>query len=579
MSFWKLQTKFLLKHFKSIAIVFCLLLITLITHRAFFADALYKGDDFTHHSLRTASYYLALKQGQFPVRWGPNLNQGFGYPSFNYMYHTPYLLGSLFHAAGSSIQQSVNLVILLSSLGMSFFGYLYFRTISESRRIGLLLTLIYSFNPYILLTMYWRGAVGELLFYMSIPLFLFSLHKSVQKQTLSHVLMLSGITAFLVLSHIPSLILFFVIILGLLLTMYKDSLSLPIILRLGAAGILGLGLSAWYWLPAILEQNLVNYVAAGSLTQYKTQFVPFIQVFKLFTTASSSDLYSQVIQIGLPTIVILTSLIWLLLKKYVRLSRHLLTWLLIIITSLLLTTPISKPFWDSCKLIPYVQFPWRFLWPTVFASTMLLLTMFRSSQVSKHFKTYLYFLVLFTILISAITYARPKSTESRTDFDWMHPTFETGSSFDEHQPVTANFPYDFESELLYFKTNDASDEINIQSADQIINNLHLTGTKVSLDLTTDQDITIIAKRLFYPGWEAYLEEDLTEIITTTPNYEGVIAVFVPKSTKTLTLSFSGTTQIRSVAHSVSILSLTLFMILLAYSVKTEHTKKIKGFKK
>ena len=46
------------------------------------------GFPYTHdgqnHLARLSNYYLALKQGQFPPRWAPNLDAGLGYTSLNF---------------------------------------------------------------------------------------------------------------------------------------------------------------------------------------------------------------------------------------------------------------------------------------------------------------------------------------------------------------------------------------------------------------------------------------------------------------------------------------------------------------
>ena len=136
------------------------MVILIVANRFLLADKLYKSDDYTHHALRTASYYLSLKQGNVPVRWGPNLNQGYGYPSFNYMYHTPYISGSILHSVGFSIQESLNLTVLLAILLGSISCYIFVKSYLKSEVWSVLLALLFILNPYTLLNIYWRGAVG-----------------------------------------------------------------------------------------------------------------------------------------------------------------------------------------------------------------------------------------------------------------------------------------------------------------------------------------------------------------------------------------------------------------------------------
>lgn len=562
--FWN----FLSKYSKFFLISTSLLVFSIFVHRAFLIDTTYKGDDFTHHTLRTASYYLALKDGQFPVRWGPNLNQGFGYPSFNYMYHTPYILGSFLFATGFSVQQSVNLVILFASIGTLLFSYYFFTTVLKSHRLGILGAILYSFNPYILLTIYWRGAVGELLFYMAIPLFLLGIYLFVknEKKRLIYAIFTLITTAFLILSHLPSLILLFPVLAVFLYSYFKDKLTRNLVFLLILLCVGAFGVTSWYWLPAILEQNLVQYVSAGSLQQYQTQFLSLLQTIKIFTNTYSSDLFQNVIHIGGASAVILCVFIYLLTAKKIKYSNTIFAWFVLFVVSLILSTYLSNTVWDVSKLLSYIQFPWRFLWPANFAVIFIAMQILKSKDLSKLFKMIFYIALVLISLFTIQGYAVTKGTEPRSNFDWFHPTFETGSSFDEHQPVTANFPYPFETEIMFATQSATTQDQAVQSADRIIKNVKITGTHISFNTTIDEDITVIIKRLFYPGWEARLEEEKTEILTNFPNYEGVIAVVVPKETNFVQITFTDTTSIRTVAEVISVLSCIIILLTISYKI-------------
>jgi len=61
-----------------------------------YQDLLKPGLPFTHdsqnHLMRIANYTIALREGQLPPRWAPNLNNRFGYPVFNFNYPLPNIL-------------------------------------------------------------------------------------------------------------------------------------------------------------------------------------------------------------------------------------------------------------------------------------------------------------------------------------------------------------------------------------------------------------------------------------------------------------------------------------------------------
>jgi len=105
MSF-KISKKILL----SLIVVF---LFSLFISRSLFTNLLPRTDDLELHGARVASYYLALKQGQLPVYWGPNLYYGFGYPVFLFSYQFPYILATLFYVMGFSIEISLNILLII----------------------------------------------------------------------------------------------------------------------------------------------------------------------------------------------------------------------------------------------------------------------------------------------------------------------------------------------------------------------------------------------------------------------------------------------------------------------------------
>src|SRR3990167_10321031 len=66
------------------------------------------------HLARMAAYYKALSSGQILPRWASDLNYGYGMPLFNFIYHLPYLLSSLFIFLGINLVTTFQIVLALS---------------------------------------------------------------------------------------------------------------------------------------------------------------------------------------------------------------------------------------------------------------------------------------------------------------------------------------------------------------------------------------------------------------------------------------------------------------------------------
>jgi len=572
MNYYKLRSKYK-KVFISIALLFGILV---FFHSAFLKDVIYESDDYKHHAVRTASYYLALKQGQLPVRWGPNLNQGYGYPSFNYSYHTPYFIGALLHGFGFTIQESVNLTVLFSIVLASLGAYLLAKIFMVSNKWSVLLSLFYVTNPYILLTMYWRGAVGELFFYGLIPFFLFLIKKYTVSKNTIYLLFLSFITALLVVSHIPSLLLLFLVTVVFIYSINKSIFTKKLLLHLGISGITGLLLSAWYVIPAYFEQWMITYYNGSSLSQYATQLLPFTSVLDIRKNFYSSDLFLNVVTIGgLSFLSILIALGQI--PKSIT-SRN---WLTLIFISLFLISAYSRPVWEMVVPLQYIQFPWRFLWVITISSFFIFISLIRKKEKHILFNFFCIPLFILGLFFTAQDFIKIKGTTTRTDFEWYHPTTATGSSFDEHQPIWSNIPYYLpnETELAFIYASQSA-ELTHDTKTSLVHDLNsfspqilkFDGTTIQYEITPDAEIITLHKRLFYHGWKAYLEGEEVDFLQNIPEYEGLLVVQVPAQKTIVTVTFTGQTKLREISEYISLFTL-LFLILYTMTKVYPYVKK------
>lgn len=556
MSFYNLLNKYR----TSIISISILVSLLIFLNSSLLRDAIYESDDYKHHAVRIANYYLAAKQGQVPVRWGPNLNQSYGYPSFNYMYHTPYILGSLLHASGFSIQQSLNLTVLLSILIGAIGCYVFVKSYLLSEKWSVLLSLTFILNPYTLLNIYWRGAVGELLFYAIVPFFLLGVRKLLQQSNINYFLFVAFSTALLTLSHLPSMFILSILTIFFIFSESSGKFNFKNLLSITYAGFLGLLLSSWYWIPAYFEQWMVTYQKSNSLTQYITQFVSFGSILDMRKTISSSDYFLSVVQIGVISIFAIVISIYLL-----KFSKKIMIWIAFIFGSIFFISNYSKFFWDKLLFLQYLQYPWRFLWPITIASIIILIKFVLQKGISKNIKRVGAIIVIIGLFFSG-NYISNKGSSTRTDFDWYHPTFETGSSFDEHQPIWSNIPYYFPDELMYVNasesamlaTNNLETYVHkLSDLNPII--LRFDGRVISYEVDPDQDIVALQKRLFYPGWEAFLDEDKSFFIDNIPEYKGILALNVPNKKTKVSVVFTGYTKLRRLTEIVSFTTLLIII--------------------
>src|SRR3989344_6132035 len=208
--------------------------------------------------------YETIKLGQIPPRFVPDLSFGFGYPLFNFVFPLPFYIGSLFHFIGFNLVDSIKAVFFLSVPLSGFFMYKLLKVFSNSF-ISLIGSLIYVYSPYRATDIYVRGAIGEIVAFVFLPLIILTLTKVTEKnkefKTISKWIGIGALgISFLILSHnIISYMFFPFAIVFVLIRLNNIGWNKSALKYVAILGIIGLLVSSYFWLPAILESSLMKY--------------------------------------------------------------------------------------------------------------------------------------------------------------------------------------------------------------------------------------------------------------------------------------------------------------------------------
>jgi hypothetical protein len=244
------------------------------------------GHDALAYLPRTVEFVTGLGSGQLYPRWAPDLGAGYGEPTFNYNAPAIYALSALFHALGTGFIPSQNLACLfllcLAGLGMYVLAHEAF-----GPRGGLVSAVAYLYAPYLLATLYVRYALADFGAFAFIPFAFWGLYRTSTRGGYASLLVGALALALLVLSSNSVALLAFPALLLLLGWMVLG----PVIQRTAAPvkgllsrGLLclalGLGLSAFFWLPAIAEQGYVHvHRRLEGYLDYHNHFVYLRQFF------------------------------------------------------------------------------------------------------------------------------------------------------------------------------------------------------------------------------------------------------------------------------------------------------------
>jgi len=305
------------------------------------------------------SFDALIKAGKIFPGWVKTFWYEHGSPLFVFYPPLFFYLAEIPRLLGLSLVMSVKIVVILSTLGAFFSMYWLGRELS-GKWGGLIAGLIYLTAPHHFALIYTRGAFAENLAYAIFPLIIFFIYKLFHDKSWKYIIGLAVSGAALIMTNLPSLLLFGVFVLfwtiGLVIIYKKFPLS-PILI----SGIGALGLSAFYWLPVIINMSLVQtYRFISGNYSFSNYFVSLPQLFDP-TRWGMQDYF----QLGWVSILIVAIIIYYLVlrpvDKEASNNRLVIMFLISLFIILLLITRISSPVWSAVHILQYIQFPFRFL--------------------------------------------------------------------------------------------------------------------------------------------------------------------------------------------------------------------------
>ncbi len=482
-----------------------------ILHSGFFLS-----DDGNWMVIRFSSFYEELRNGQFPVRFLSRLNGGFGYPVADFLYPLFMYIGVPIHVLGFNFVDTVKIIFAGSMLASSVFCFLWLRKLFDNLS-SLVGSLVYTLFPYHLWDVYKRGSVGEVLALAIVPFVLWQIERK------SLIWSAIGIAA-LILAHNTLAILFLpliIIYLGFNILISRNKKQL--IYQYTSILVIGLGLSAFFWIPAI----------------YDLQYT----VFSKTQVSDLNSYFAGLNLIGLSTFTVVFLIFLFMVKGIINPRKHRLTviFLVIGILSIFLSISQSELIWNFLPS-SFIQFPFRLLSLTMLCISFLAACIVSVLSGKKKIITAGFILVL--IFISAWPFLIPRDYQYHEDS--FYSTNQASTTVkDEYMPKWATkIPLDAQKKV------EADDKISITS-------LIDKGSRVSFDTSSSQESLVQINRVYFPGWEVRVDGKQVPI---DYNSNGLIRFDVPSGNHSVVSEF-GETGVRLIADIVSLLGLLLILLL------------------
>jgi len=508
-----------------------LVVVLLITTRQYLHSGLPYTHDGENHVARFANYKLALKEGQLPPRFAPNLMNRYGYPVFNFNYPLPSIVSLPFSILKIPYVTSFKLIMILAVLG-GLLGVLQLAKVYQVPFSSKIMALgIYGLNPYLMSAILFRGSIGEVLVIGLIP-WLWWFIRHCREESYTKVSVLGALlSAAFFLSHNVGVLLVTPLLLVIAVVTLRDSRDGW--KRLFVSVGLGAFLSLWFWLPALFEKSLIVLDQAGLSNSAILHFPTTLQL--LFAPMTFGFSYPGTVDslsftLGLAQIMVLVVGSIILIKRSLSSGKVsvLPAMLLLLIVGLVLGQTVLSAFgWNTLPLVRFIQFPWRLSLAIAPLLAGLVLLQFRywpkSTQIS----------LAGLLILQAFYFSRLKPVDYRyaTNIDYESfsqstttanenlPKSFTYQEISDWQPTAQILEGQGEASMQYWKGSDRQYTLKLQSESIIVEPTMLFAgweTKVTKNNSVSKveylDTEIVQGRLSYrlPAGEYLVRSRFTQ---------------------------------------------------------------------
>lgn len=573
------------------------------------------------HDARHSVYFLfefdrVFTDGIWYPRWFPDMTYGYGYPLFNIYGPLAFYVGELFHLLGADFVLAVKLVWALAWVlsGLSMYGFV--RRVFENRPAAFVAGLVYVFMPYHLVDVYVRAAFAESVALVFMPLTLWAFYDTVTRGTVRSVLFAGLAYAGMVFAH-NGIALLFSIVLGawILFLLFRErdrtlggtwvKRRLVSLIRAGvpSAGALalGLGLTAIFMLPLILEYRFINVAEwTQNYYNYQEHFVEFYQLFSPtwgFGISQDGPVDGLSFQLGaVPCVLALLSLLVVFQNRKSGALDHargiLIFFLALTVVVILLMFSFSLPAWRVFGLASVAQFPWRLLTLTTLSLSVLAGAVLLQDQRLKTnpLQSSVFSLPLVAISALVLLGSYPYITsqnivEPREGAVSLRGLMRFEQSANEMTGTTvyaAEQPRWSSLADLIMANRTIRSKIDFATVPDWLfiriprGELRTTGERIDYN-APNGDVAITFNAQMYPGWRAYLTRSRsTEIVRELPIQTvapyGRIQVTLPQGEHGLWLRFDDTPP-RIIGAALSALALIAALGLFVWDIRKRSRLK------
>ncbi|MBI5876299.1 MAG: hypothetical protein HZB53_01505 [Chloroflexi bacterium] len=510
------------------------------------------------HLLRQVGFDHAIRAGVLVPRWGADLYLGFGYPLYNF---APPLLAYVietFVLAGIAMDAALALTVILTLELYSAGMFLFMRP-----RVGaagaLAAAALYVYAPFRMReALVTGGNYPQFLAMALFPFVLWAFDGLLRTQARRYAVAAVASLAALWLSHLFHAAIFtpiaaLYVLVQLLVTRAGRTAWLAAL----GTGALALAVSAFFWMPALVEAPLTGASAAefAAASDFHQRFLTAPRLLALPAPLDFGEANADVpLAIGWPQVIAGAAGALVVIGRR-RDRAHALFLIALAAVAIFLQLGASSFIWDAVPILPLAEYPWRFMGLATLA--LAALGGYAVSLVPPRAQAW----TALAIAGLAIASVMPYTTAPRGTLHLGAPTAEnvmqyessTGArgltTLDEYLPKSVQaLPADLPAPLGRTK-------LDLPAALITADRWSPRGEDVTVELPSP--VRVRFRTFYFPDWQAAIDG---REVPVTVAADGTFAIDAPAGRHTLTTRFADS-PVRTAATLISLAG--VFMLALA----------------
>lgn len=513
------------------------------------------GHDALAYLPRLVEFHQNISQGIFFPQWAPDLVFGAGEPLFEFCPPMIYYLAESWHLIGFDFVTAINLacvsLVLASAAGMFLLGKLYFGEWG-----GWLAAAACLYAPYFSVDLYVRSALAE---FTAFPFFAFSLYgfgafatRGERGYLLLGALAYAGILC----SHNAAALVFTPLLLAFFLFSAHRARSWSVLGNQISGWLIGLGLAALVWVPALLERTYVGLerTLAGYF-HYSNHFVYLHQLLYSpwgYGISVPGDQDGMSFAIGWSHL-LLVLLAWVGALLYSKHSDR--RWLCFFTAATAVFCSLMLPraawFWRHATLLQYLQFPWRMLGLVSTCVALLVASLGPVLRALPRWRSTAFGVVMCLLVIPNLSHNQPLLFHDEDLSLWTPQHLASRgievTSASEYVPRWVKVWPTYDPHMIHFVGGNA----DVQQT------VHKVASWAGA-IRSEQALTAELSIAWFPGWQVRIDD---KPVTTSPaESTGLIRFEIPAGTHRVEAVWERTNP-RRLGAAISLLSLFAVVVI------------------